>query len=171
MNESTLSMLIELLKQNLSKPDGAVVAAYITVGGMVAAAIATALVQWLVTKTVLRSEHKRLQAQLITDFQLKQFSQWQSDFITTIAELLAHTDPEVYPTPDRKHVVPLIQRAQLMLNLELDSHRKVNGLINELGLAVNKWEPKGMSEILRLHGGLLEASRAAIYLPGHHIAP
>ncbi len=58
-----------------------------------------------------------------------------------------------------------------MLNLELDSHRKVNGLINELGLAVNKWEPKGMSEILRLHSRLLEASRAAIYLPGHKIAP
>lgn len=171
MDESTLNVLIELLKQNLSKPDSTVVAAYITVGGMVAAAMVAALVQWLVTKTVLRSEHKRLQAQLKTDFQLKQFSQWQNDFVATISELLAHTDSEVYPTPERKKVVPLIQKAQLMLNLELDSHRKVNGLINELGLAVNKWEHKDMSEILRLHGSLLEASRAAIYLPGHQIAP
>ncbi len=67
MEESTVKVLIELLKQNLSKPDGVVVAAYITVGGMVAAAVVAALVQWLVTRNVLRSEHKRLQTQLKTD--------------------------------------------------------------------------------------------------------
>lgn len=171
MDESTLNALIELLKQNLSKPDGTVVAAFITVGGMLAAAALAAFVQWLVTKTVLRSEHNRLQIQLNTDFQFKQFSQWQNDFVGTISDLLAHTDPETYPTPDANKVVALVHKAQLMLNLELDSHRKVNLLINELVLAVNRWEPRAVSDIFRLHGSLLEASRAAIYLPGHKSTP
>jgi DNA-directed RNA polymerase subunit L len=167
MDQNTANTIINLLKELLSKPDGVVVAAYITVGGMFGVAVVTALVQWFVTRTILRSEHQRLHIQLQTDFRLKQFSQWQQEFISTISELLTHTDPEVYPTPERTKVVPLIQKAQLMLNLELEAHRKVNGLINELGLAVNKWETRDLREVLSIHSRLLEAARAALYLPGH----
>ncbi len=165
MDQSTVNTIIELLKQLLSKPDGVVVAAYITVGGMFCVGVATALVQWFVTRAILRSEHQRLHIQLQTDFRLRQMSQWQQEFVSTISELLAHTDPEVYPMPERKKVVPLILKTQLMLNLDMEAHRKVNQLTNELGLAVTKWETRGLSEILGIHGRLLEASRAAIYLP------
>ncbi|HHI94629.1 MAG TPA: hypothetical protein ENK04_14150 [Gammaproteobacteria bacterium] len=166
MEQDSAQILIELMKAVLSKPDSTVVSAYITIGGMFGVAAVTAITQWLVTKSIIRSEHERLHTQLSSDFKLGQFSKWQDEFLTTISELLASTDPEVHPEPKREKVVPLIQKAQLLLNLEIPVHRKVNGLINELGLAVNNWEVRGLSEVLGIHGRLLEAARDAIYLPG-----
>ena len=96
-----------------------------------------ALVQWLVTRTVIRSEHERLRIQLQSEFHLRQFEQWQSRLQEIIADLLKETDPEVSQGLDRDRIVPLILRAQLMLNLKEPNHRNVNDLINQLGLAVN----------------------------------
>ena len=158
--------IIELLKSIQSKPDSTVIASVITIGGMLGVAFITVISQWLVTKSIIRSEHNRLKLEISSQFKHNQFSKWQESFVETISNLLSNTDPEVYPIPIREKVVPLIQKAQLLLNLEIQSHRKVNGLINELGLAVNKWEERGMSEILGISGRLLEASRDVIYLPG-----
>ena len=166
MEQETAQTIIDLLKAVLSKPDSTATAAYITIGGMFGVAAITALTQWLVTRSIIRSEHERLHTQLRSDFKLSQFSKWQEEFLQVVSELLANTDPEIYPTPKREEVVPLIQKAQLLLNLDIQSHRNVNALINELGLAVNRWEARGLSEILGIHGRLLEAARDAIYLPG-----
>lgn len=166
MGQEQANTIIELLKELLSKPDGVVIASYITVGGMFGVAAITAIAQWMVTKAVIHSEHKKLQNQMQSEFRLQQFSSWQEEFLNTISNLLANTDPEVNPTPPREKVVPLIQKAQLLLNLELEPHRKVNALINELGLAVNHWQLRAPSEVLGIQGRLLEAAREAIYLPG-----
>jgi len=149
----------------LSKPDNTTITAYITIGGMFGVAAITAFTQWIVTKSIIRSEHERLHTQLRSDFKLNQFAKWQEEFLDVISALLAQTDPEVYPTPEREKVVPLIQKAQLLLNLDIQTHRNINALVNELGLAVNKWETRGLSEILGIHGRLLEAAREAICLP------
>lgn len=166
MEQEAAETIIELLKTVLAKPDATVIAAYITIGGMFGVALITVISQWLVTKSIMRSEHERLKLEISSEFKNNQFSKWQEEFLETISTLLSNADPEVYPTPEREKIVPLIQKAQLLLNLNIQSHSKVNALINELGLAVNKWEERGMSEILGISGRLLEASRDVIYLPG-----
>jgi len=166
MEIETAQTLIELLQAVLSKPDSTATAAYITIGGMFGVAAITAVTQWLVTKSIIRSEHARLHTQLRSDFELNQFAKWQDEIVTVVSELLTHTDLEVCPAPQREKVVPLILKTQLLLNLNVQVHRNINNLVNELGLAVTKWEARGVSEILGIHSRLLEAAREAIYLPG-----
>lgn len=167
MNNEILLAIKRLLEQLVAKPDGAVVAACVTVGGMLGVALLTAAVQWIVTRTVVRSEHHRLETQLTSEFRLRQFESWQNRFQDTVADLLAALDPEANVTINPEKVVPLIHKAQLMLNLDLESHRNINSLIIQLGLATNGWTPgHQVSDLLRLHGDLLDAVRKALYLPG-----
>lgn len=125
-----------------------------------------ALVQWLIARFTVRNEADRLHRQLSTEFDLQQLSEWQTQFRQVIADLLVAMDPEVHPAPDKKRIIPLVLRAQLMLNPNLPAHGAVNSLINQLALKINGWhgEPDH-SAILRLHGELLEASREVMYRP------
>ena len=166
MNNETAQIIIKLLEDLLSKPDGIVIAACITVIGMLVVAILTVIIQWRVTKTIIRSEHDRLRLQLKSEFQYRQFESWQKKFLDTISQLLKETDPEINTQFNPERVVPLIHIAQVMLNLEISSHRQVNDLITNLGLAVNAWETNhDKSSIMTLHGTLLEAVRKIINLP------
>lgn len=130
-------------------------------------ALVGAIVQWLVASSTIRAETERLHRQLSREFRLQQFSEWQAEFRSVISELLALTDPEVQKTLPKERIVPLVLKAQLMLNLQVPSHEKVNGLINAIALAVNGWHgPQDMSSILRIHGELLDAARETLFLPG-----
>ena len=122
--------------------------------------------QWIVARSTIRSETERLHRQLSTEFQLSQFSEWQTEFRTVISEILAATDPEVKTQNIKITLIPLIHRAQLMLNPRLRSHAQVNALINEMALQVTSWnEPYDLATALRLHNQLLEASREILFLP------
>ncbi|TXH02533.1 MAG: hypothetical protein E6R07_15030 [Nevskiaceae bacterium] len=125
-----------------------------------------AFVQWLVARFTVRNEADRLHKQLSTEFDLQQLSEWKTQFRQVLADLLAATDPEANPTPNKKQIIPLVLRAQLMLNPNLTAHGTVNSLINQLALKVNGWhgEPD-QTAILRLHGQLLEAAREVMYRP------
>lgn len=167
MDNESLKTIQKLLEELVSRPDGVTTAALITVVGMVCVATLGAIVQWRVTHTVIKSEHERTKAQINSEFRHRQFEIWQDKFQEVIAQLLKVTDPEINPNMDRASFVPLIHKAQLMLNLNEQSHMKVNALINELGLAVNGWtQHHDRSEMLRLHGSLMEAARDTFYLPG-----
>jgi len=125
-------------------------------------------VQWLVARSTIRSETERLHRQLSAEFRLQQFSEWQAEFRKVISELLALTDPEVHQALEKDRAIPLILKAQLMLNPRLQAHARVNGLINQLALAVNGWHgPQDAATILRIHGDLLDASRETLFLPGN----
>ena len=133
--------------------------------------ILAAFVQWLVARYTVRNEAERLHRQLVAEFNYQQLSAWQNQFRDTIAGLLEATDPEVTFPPDKKRIIPLVLRAQLMLNPALQGHRATNALINELALKVNGWHGQpDRSVILGIHGRLLEVSREAMYRPEAHYA-
>lgn len=176
MEQSNINILIELLKESLNKPNGAVLAAQITVGGMLSVTVITSFIQLLITKTIIESErnklHTELEAerkllftQLQQEFKLKQFSTWQENFISTIADLLKYTDVEAFPSPEKDKIIPLIHKAQLLLNLDIQEHKIVNQYINQLGLAINGWDTSTAKDIFTIQNELLKASRKIIYLP------
>ena len=125
-----------------------------------------AVVQWVATRATVRAEAERLHYQLRADFHREHFAEWQSKFHDAIVDLLAATDPEINPQAEKAKVIPLVLRAQLMLNPQLPTHARVNSVINRLALVVNDWEAATPSGLLGLHSELLEASRNAMYLPG-----
>jgi hypothetical protein len=124
------------------------------------------LVQWFIARYTVRYETDRLHRQLVAEFNHQQLSAWQNQFRDIIADLLEATDPEVNFPPDKKRIIPLVLRAQLMLNPDLQGHRASNALINELALKVGGWHGQpDSSVILGVHGRLLEVSRQAMYRP------
>lgn len=127
------------------------------------------VVQWLVTRHTVRAESRRLRHQLFVEFDREQFSEWQSKFRDTVADLLAAADPELNVRADKARLIPLVLRAQLMLDPKLPAHARVNAVISQLALAVNGWHERSESEILALHSELLEAARAAMYLPSKDV--
>ena len=125
-----------------------------------------AFVQWLVARHTVRNETERLHKQLAAEFSYQQLSEWQTQFRQVMADLLAATDPDVNPSPDKKRITPLVLRAQLMLNPSLRSHATANALINQIALKVNGWHgDPDLHAILGLHGKLIEASREVMYRP------
>ena len=166
MDNETSKAILELLKIIVAKPDGAIIAAALTVGGMIAVVLLTSISQWIVTKRIILSEHNRLSIQINSEFKLKQFEIWQKDFKEIVSLLLTATDPEIRNPFNRNEIVPLVLKVQLMLNLDNPSHKKVNGLVNNLALAVTGWEyGHDASSILNIHGHLLDASKAILYVP------
>lgn len=139
-----------------------VYAALIGLGG----ATVGAIIQWIVARATIRSETERLYVQLRDEFRFQQFSAWQSTFQSVISDLLAATDPEINQQPQKQQSIPLVLKAQLMLDPNYAPHVKVNGLINKLALAVNGWHgPQDTREILSAHSALLDAARETLYLP------
>ena len=166
MDNETAKAILELLKVIAAKPSPAVSSAAITVGGMIAVAILTSISQWIVTKRIISSEHKKITDQLNSEFKLKQFEIWQKDFKDTMALLMAATDPEIRDPFNKNEIVPLVHKIQLMLNLDNPGHSKVNGLVNALALAVTGWHTGyDASSILNTQGQLVDACKAILYLP------
>lgn len=166
MDAETINAIRTLLQEYSSKQSGTVTAAYLTVGGMLGVAILGAITQWIVTKRIINAEHKRLENQLRSEFQLRRHESWETKFQEAITELLRVTDPEINPDISPRDVTPHIIRAQLLLNPRHPRHKEVNKLINELGLTVNGWlSVRDPLPILKLHGQLLDAAREIVYLP------
>lgn len=139
-----------------------IIVAMIGVGGVMLGGVA----QWMVARATIRAETERLHHQLSNEFKLQQFSEWQSRFQDVMAELLVATDPEAGAL-EQSAIVPLVLRAQLMLNPKLPSHAKTNSLINRLALATGGWHgEQDTQSILTLHAALLDAAKATLYLPG-----
>lgn len=144
-------------------PPVEILAALVGVGGVCIGAI----VQWLVARNALRAETQRLYAQLREEFHLQQFSAWQSQFQSVISDLLAATDPEANERLEKQRIIPLVLKAQLMLNPQLPPHAKVNDLVNKLALAVHDWhEDQDPRSVLTVHAALLDAARDSLYRPG-----
>ena len=132
-----------------------------------AGAVLGAAVQWLVSRTTIRAETERIYEKLRAEFELQQLSAWQAQFQSVMSELLTATDPELSPKADKHRVIPLVHRANLLLNPSVASHAKVNDLVNKLALSVNGWRgEQTMREALAVHAQLVEAARALSYAPG-----
>jgi len=166
MDNDTLKAILALLKVIASKPDGAVIAAAVTVGGMITVAVLTTITQWIVTKHIILSEHNKISVQINSEFKIRQFESWQNDFKEAMSLLLAATDPEIRNPFNKNEIVPLVHKIQLMLNLANPGHQKVNDLVSSLALSVNGWHQKiDEAQILKTQGYLIDASKEILYLP------
>ena len=70
----------------------------------------------------------------------------------------------------KAQIVPLVLKAQLMLNPSLPAHANLNHLVNKLALQVNGWHgEQDMQSVLSTHAALSEAAKQTMYLPGKQI--
>ena len=121
---------------------------------------------WFVTKSTINAATDRLHSQISREYELKQFSNWQSDLRESVSELLIVTDPEGQESISQHLVAKFTHKTQLLLNQNIANHASVNQLVNQLALQVNGWyEGASHSEILRTHAELIDASKKILYLP------
>ena len=166
MDAETLNMIKSLFEEYANKDNGTVIAAYLTVGGMLFIAIIGVISQWLITKRVVSEEHKRMLVQVESERYARQHEKWEADIIDGITGLLKATDPEINSEINSSAVTGDVLRVQLLLNTSDPNQERVNQLVNQLALIVNGWqEAENSSELLRIHGQLLEATKLLIYQP------
>ena len=55
---------------------------------------------WIVTKSTIQAATERLHSQISREFELKQFSNWQSELRESVSQLLIVTDPEGQESDD-----------------------------------------------------------------------
>src|SRR5205814_10141653 len=96
-----------------------VTAALITVGGMLSATTAAAVVQLLVTRFVIQSETKKILTQITTEADVRRTDKKCDRLLDTVSELVAVSDPELSLRIDYTRAVTLIHRAQLLLDLSI----------------------------------------------------
>ena len=121
---------------------------------------------WFITKSTIHAATERLHSQISREYELEQFSNWQSELRESISELLIVTDPEGQESVSKHLVAKFTHKTQLLLNQNIASHSIVNQLVNQLALQVNGWQQvESHSDILRTHHDLLEASKEILYLP------
>ena len=154
-----ITRLIEVLR---AQPDAPVQAAKITVIGMLGVALITGFTQFIATYFLFRNELRKLKQQAATEVRVRQLTQWRESFMENISLLLALSDPEVQATPNKTKFIPILHKTQLLLDESIPEQGKVNGLVNQLALAVNDWESRELSYILSVHGQLIDASKAAL---------
>ena len=164
MDNETLLIIQKSLEELLNKQDSTVIASFITVFGMLSVALLTGIIQYKVTKTIIRSEDEKIKLQINAESRIRQYENWKNKFQEVSAELLKELDPELNIHIDNESkLVALIHKTQIMLNLEIQSHSNVNNLINQLGLAINrKTNYHDLAELLTLHGYLVDAIRDII---------
>jgi len=140
-----------------------VTAALITVGGMLSATTATAVVQLLVTRFVIQSETKKILTQITTEADVRRADKKCDRLLDTVSELVAVSDPELSLRIDYTRAVTLIHRARLLLDLSIAPEKTLNGLLNQLGLAIQErltteGEPRGGA----LDGKIMQAQAQVI---------
>lgn len=165
MENEILLSIQSLLEKLLRKEESELSSSIITVFGMIGVAILTSVTQFIITKRVIVSEHERIRLQLDSEFKLKQHENWQIRFQNVASELLTELDPELNKDlNNERKSVEQIHKIQMMLNLEISSHYKLNSQVQELGLALNKKTNKHThGELLQLHSDIVDSIRAIIF--------
>ncbi len=115
-----------------------VVSALLTVGGMLGVAIVTSVVQWRVTKALIASEHTKALAQVQREAALRATRQRRALLHEVLAELLSTTDPQINERIDERRMVPLIYKAQLLLNRDESNERALIGGLDRLVVAIRR---------------------------------
>ena len=64
MDSETINLIRGLFEEYANKNSSTVVAAYITIGGMLGVAFLGAISQWVITKQIVSEEHRRMLAQV-----------------------------------------------------------------------------------------------------------
>jgi energy-converting hydrogenase Eha subunit H len=157
-----------------------VVAALITVAGMLGVVIVTALVQLSTTRQVIKSERDKTLSLIHGQAATSREERRRERILDIVSEIVASTDPEVNATIDYQRIVKLINRVQLLL--DFDSHREalLNGAVNELGITLGRvlarepedqWEDAERRKvILQAHGKVIDLARSVFVANQEHQA-
>lgn len=169
MDNETITLAKGLLEECANKDTGTVVAAYITIGGMLGVSVLGVVSQWIITKRIIAEEHRRMLVQVNSERFARQHEKWEADIVEGITGLLKATDPEINTTINRVAVTGHVLRIQLLLNTKDPNQDRVNQLVNQLALTANGWQPaEGPAGLLKIHSQLLEAAKLLVYRPSNH---
>lgn len=124
-----------------------VIAACITVGGMVFTAVTAAILQYKITHKVIASEHRKLANQIALETVHRRNEERFNRVLDWISQLIGLVDPEINPEFAYPKIVALILKTQLMLNLDHPLEAQVNGVLNELGHAVRAQQRQAVLQL------------------------
>jgi len=121
-----------------------------------------ALISFLLQRNQREFEYKKFLAQQ----KYQEIEKWKERFIDLSSQLLSELDPTIAnQTDNKKEIIKLIHKVQILLNLQIEEHLKINDVINKLGLAINKeTNLYSYSELLSLHGKLSDSIRNVVAL-------
>lgn len=137
----------------------AVAAACITVGGMVITTIAGYVVQVRVTRMAIASEHRKIVAQIGAESHQRRIDDRANRVLGITSQLVRLIDPDHNVEFDRPRIVGLILESQLFLNRANPHERSLNGVLNEIGHAV---DDNDRGSLLQLSSNLVETTQALI---------
>ena len=114
-----------------------------------------ALITWLFQKSQRDFEYKKFLSQQ----NYQENEKWKERFIDVSSELLTVLSP-TYNRKDKNEVLNLVHRTEILLNLSIDSHKKIQSLLAPLALELNGETNKySDEELLKLHDMLTNAVR------------
>ena len=94
---------------------------------------------WIVTKSTIQAATERLHSQISREFELKQFSNWQSELRESVSQLLIVTDPEGQESISKHLVAKYTHKTQLLLNQNMVGNKlKVTQIFFERTLTCSK---------------------------------
>ena len=169
--KESLELLLKLIEIFKSNPDAAVEAAKLTVIGMVSVAAISLLGNFVATTYLVKSEAKKTRDQLLIERKNQLNISWHSEFKELIASLLYETDPELHTKPNKKNIIKLMHKLNLMLNESIPIQHKVNESINKLALCANGWLEADLSQMLSIQAEILELCKLIIYQPNENYKP
>jgi hypothetical protein len=151
----------------------AVLAALIGVGGVTLVGVASAIMQALNTRWVLREEHQRTEKQIATESRVRREEARHAHVVEALTELFAASDPDL--TLDYGRVVRLSHRVHLLLDARVGTEEgRLAEAVNNLGFKVQEYlaEPPAAGEftgarrdLLKAHAEVLNAARPILTPP------
>ena len=136
-----------------------VIAACITVGGMVATAVTAAIVQYKITRKVIESEHRKIGSQITAETVMRRKEERFNRIIDSMSRLIGLVDPEINAQFDYPAIVVLILKTQLLLNLDHPLEGQLNGVLIKSGLTVRA---EDRLAVLQLSDGLIRSTQALV---------
>ena len=147
-----------------------VAAAYISVAGAVIVAIAGAVTQLGITRSVIRAERERVRQQLVGEDDSRRAERRENRLLDAVADLIQAADPDGSPAYAR--AVLEIQRIQLLLDLRVPAHKALNDSVNRLGMALDAYRREDAKtadslsstrSVLQAQSEVIEAARHVIH--------
>ncbi|MDD2229643.1 MAG: hypothetical protein PHY48_09545 [Candidatus Cloacimonetes bacterium] len=138
-----------------------VLVACITVGGVIAGASISAIIQLKITKHVLGNEYNKIITQVRLEAISKRNDKKRELLLQAVPELLEVSDPDIHVSIDYGMVVRKIHKIQILLNLKNPSDAQLNAAVNDLGLMVSGYLNRqcDKASLLRSHAAITDTAR------------
>jgi len=149
-----------------------VLSAIIGVGGAVLVAMTSVVSQVFITRTIIRAERDRLAEEIHGEEASRAREKREERILDALSELLVASDPQSDAGVSYGKAANLIVRLQLLLDLNTQAERSLNGALNGLGLRLQEYFPvrsrsidnKVMEtkQLLQAHAEVLERAKTVL---------